>query len=115
MVFKVKVSKVNIVNAPAKLARKSRSRRLLVRNNAYKKAIVTLSPEDRIQFFEGVEWHIPVQKAQWYFHRAGVWPGLLDLGLLLDEQSCPPDRRAGPKGQLRARLGRNPSEIYVPL
>jgi large subunit ribosomal protein L23 len=54
-VFKVKVLKVNVINAPAKRGRKSRSRRLLVRNSGYKKAIVTLSPEDRIQFFEGVE------------------------------------------------------------
>ena len=54
-VFKVKVLKVNVINATAKRARKSRSRRMLVRNSGYKKAIVTLSPEDRIQFFEGVE------------------------------------------------------------
>lgn len=53
-VFKVKVLKVNIINTTAKRGRK-RSRRLLIRNSAYKKAIVTLSPEDRIQFFEGVE------------------------------------------------------------
>jgi large subunit ribosomal protein L23 len=54
-VFKVKVLKVNVINATAKRARKSRSRRMIVRNSGYKKAIVTLSPEDRIQFFEGVE------------------------------------------------------------
>ncbi len=53
--FEVKVLRVNIVNAPAKRSRRARSRRLLVRNAAYKKAFVTLSPEDRIPIFEGVE------------------------------------------------------------
>ncbi len=53
--FDVTVLRVNVVNAPAKRTRRARSRRLLVRNSGYKKAIVTLSPEDRIAIFEGVE------------------------------------------------------------
>lgn len=53
--FEVKVLKVNIINVPAKRGRKARSRRISIRKSAYKKAIVTLSPEDRIAIFEGVE------------------------------------------------------------
>lgn len=54
-IFEVKVVKVNIINVPAKRTRRARSRRLSVRNPAYKKAIVTLAPEDSIAIFEGVE------------------------------------------------------------
>jgi large subunit ribosomal protein L23 len=54
-IFDVKVLKVNIINVPAKRTRRARSRRLAVRNPGYKKAIVTLSPEDSIAIFEGVE------------------------------------------------------------
>jgi large subunit ribosomal protein L23 len=53
--FDVKVLNVNILRMPAKRSRKARSRRLSVRKPGYKKAIVTLSPKDRIPFFEGVE------------------------------------------------------------
>ena len=53
--FNVNVLRVNIINAPAKRYRRARSRRLLIRNAEYKKAVVTLSPEDRIPIFEGVE------------------------------------------------------------
>jgi large subunit ribosomal protein L23 len=53
--FKVKVLRVNVVNVPAKRGRKTRSRRMVVREPGYKKAIVTLAPEDKIPFFEGVE------------------------------------------------------------
>jgi large subunit ribosomal protein L23 len=53
--FDVTVLKVNIVNMPAKRSRRARSRRIAVRQSGYKKAIVTISPEDRIPFFEGVE------------------------------------------------------------
>jgi large subunit ribosomal protein L23 len=52
--FDVTVLKVNVVNAPAKRTRRARSRRTVVRNPNYKKAIVTLAPEDRIPIFEGV-------------------------------------------------------------
>ncbi len=53
--FDVQVVRVNIINMPAKRTRRARSRRLAVRSSGYKKAIVTLAPEDRIPFFEGVE------------------------------------------------------------
>ena len=52
--FDVTVLKVNIINAPAKRTRRARSRRLLVRRSGYKKAIVTLAPDDTIDAFEGV-------------------------------------------------------------
>jgi large subunit ribosomal protein L23 len=54
-IFEVKVVRVNIINVPAKRARKGRSRRLGISNPGYKKAVVTLIPEDRIPIFEGVE------------------------------------------------------------
>lgn len=54
-IFNVKVLRVNIVNSPSKRTRRTRSRRLVVRQPTFKKAIVTLSPGDRIPFFEGVE------------------------------------------------------------
>jgi large subunit ribosomal protein L23 len=53
--FDVTVLKVNIVNVAQKMSRRGRSRRLAIRKSAYKKAIVTLNPEDRIPIFEGVE------------------------------------------------------------
>jgi len=54
-IFDVKVLRVNVINAPAKRTRRAKSHRLLVRDSAYKKAIVTLAAGDRIPFFEGVE------------------------------------------------------------
>ena len=53
--FDVDVVRVNIINLPAKAHRNSRTRRLVVRNSGYKKAIVTLKPGDSIPVFEGVE------------------------------------------------------------
>ncbi|MHB8808018.1 MAG: 50S ribosomal protein L23 [Anaerolineaceae bacterium] len=53
--FAVRVDRVNIINVPAKRGRRARSRRIAIRNSAYKKAIVTLHAEDRIAIFEGVE------------------------------------------------------------
>jgi len=53
--FDVTVLRVNVINAPAKRTRRARSRRVAVRDAGFKKAIVTLAPEDRIPFFEGVE------------------------------------------------------------
>ncbi len=53
--FDVTVVRVNIINSPAKRSRRARSRRLAVRESSYKKAIVTLAPDNRIPFFEGVE------------------------------------------------------------
>jgi large subunit ribosomal protein L23 len=54
-IFDVTVLRVNIINVPAKRTRRAKSRRLVVRNTSYKKAIVTLAPDDRIAIFEGVE------------------------------------------------------------
>lgn len=53
--FDVEVVRVNVMNVPAKQSRRSRSRRLIIRRPAYKKAIVTLAPDNRIPIFEGVE------------------------------------------------------------
>jgi len=54
-VFDVTVVRVNIINTAAKRTRRSRSRRLMVRDGGIKKAIITLAPENRIPIFEGVE------------------------------------------------------------
>jgi large subunit ribosomal protein L23 len=53
--FDVTVVRVNVIVVPAKRSRKSRSRRMVISRPVYKKAIVTLAPEDRIPIFEGVE------------------------------------------------------------
>lgn len=52
--FDVDVLRVNIINVPAKRTRRVRSRRLKVRRSSYKKAVITLAPEDTIDIFEGV-------------------------------------------------------------
>lgn len=54
-VFNVTVLKVNIINLPGKQSRNARNRQMRIRKSGYKKAVVTLSPEDRIPLFEGVE------------------------------------------------------------
>jgi large subunit ribosomal protein L23 len=54
-VFDVTVVRVNIINLPAKSGKNGKSRRLTIRKAGFKKAIVTLIPEDRIPVFEGVE------------------------------------------------------------
>ena len=48
----VSVEKVRVVNMPAKRSR--RLRRIAIRKQGWKKAIVTLSPGDSIDLFEGV-------------------------------------------------------------
>jgi large subunit ribosomal protein L23 len=53
-IFNVKVEKVNTMIMPAKRSRRARSRRILIRRSAYKKAVVTLAPGDTISVFEGV-------------------------------------------------------------
>ena len=53
--FEVTVLRVNVINAPAKRTRRARSRRLMIRDSGFRKAIVTLAAEDRIPIFEGVE------------------------------------------------------------
>ncbi len=54
-IFDVKVTRVNIINAPAKRGRRARSRRLLIRRPGYKKAIVTLEVGQTLPIFEGVQ------------------------------------------------------------
>ena len=53
--FDVDVVRVNIVSAPAKRGRRARSRRLLVRRPAFKKAIITLAEGETLEMFEGVQ------------------------------------------------------------
>jgi len=53
--FDVTVLRVNTINVAPKIGRKGKSRRLAIKKSAYKKAIVKISPEDRIPIFEGVE------------------------------------------------------------
>jgi large subunit ribosomal protein L23 len=56
LAFDVTVARVNIINAPAKRGRRARSRRLLVRRPAFKKAIVTLAEGSKpLEIFEGVQ------------------------------------------------------------
>ena len=50
--FKVTVVDVHSLVMPAKVTR--RGKREIVRQNKWKKAVVTLKPGDRIQLFEGV-------------------------------------------------------------
>ena len=52
--YDVNVLRVNVINVPAKRGRRIRSRRLLVRKAAYKKAVVTLAEGQRLEIFEGV-------------------------------------------------------------
>lgn len=53
--FDVEVVRVNVINVTPKRTRRARSRRVLIRNKGYKKAIVTLAPDDTIDLFEGVK------------------------------------------------------------
>ena len=49
--FKVKVLKVNVMTVPGKMKRMGRR---YVTTPSWRKAVVTLSPGDKIEFFEGV-------------------------------------------------------------
>src|SRR5215203_4960903 len=53
--YDVSVKRVNIVNTSAKRGRRLRSRRLLVRKQGYKKAIITLADGQTLEIFEGVQ------------------------------------------------------------
>ena len=53
--YDVEVVRVNIINTAAKRGRRLRSRRLLVRKSAFKKAIVTLAEGQTLPIFEGVQ------------------------------------------------------------
>ncbi len=48
--FKVEVSAVNVMTVPGKRRRRGRRK---VSSSSWKKAIVTLKPGDKIEFFEG--------------------------------------------------------------
>jgi len=52
--FNVKVLRVNVIIVAAKQGRKSRSRRMVITRPVFKKAIITLAPEDTLSMFEGV-------------------------------------------------------------
>ena len=53
-IFEVTVTRVNMINVPAKRTRRLRSRRVMVRRGGYKKAIIVLTPGQTISLFEGV-------------------------------------------------------------
>ena len=55
LLFDVEVLKVNIINAAGKRSRNMRTRQMRMRKSPFKKAVVTLAPNDRIPIFEGVE------------------------------------------------------------
>jgi large subunit ribosomal protein L23 len=52
--FNVKVLRVNVIIVAAKQGRRSRSRRVVITRPVFKKAIITLAPEDTLSMFEGV-------------------------------------------------------------
>jgi large subunit ribosomal protein L23 len=54
-IFEVKVVRVNVMCVPEKRKRNLRSRRMVARRLAFKKAIVTLAPGQTIPVFEGVK------------------------------------------------------------
>jgi len=53
--YDVTVNRVNIINVPAKRARSLRSRRMSIRKQGFKKAIVTLADGQTLPIFEGVQ------------------------------------------------------------
>ena len=53
--FKVTVLRVNVMTTPAKRTRRAKSRRLMVRDAGFKKAIVTLAEGNSLEIFEGVK------------------------------------------------------------
>jgi len=53
--YDVNVVSVNIMNTSAKRGRRLRSRRLLIRKGAFKKAIITLAEGQTLPIFEGVQ------------------------------------------------------------
>jgi large subunit ribosomal protein L23 len=55
LMYDVKVERVNIINVTAKRGRRLRSRRMLIRKSAFKKAIITLAEGQTLQIFEGVQ------------------------------------------------------------
>lgn len=54
--FDVEVRKVNVLVSPAKRGRRGKyGRRTVIRGQEYKKAIVTIRPDQTIDLFEGVK------------------------------------------------------------
>jgi large subunit ribosomal protein L23 len=53
--YDVNVKRVNIINVPAKRARRLRSRRMSIRKQGFKKAIVVLAEGQTLPIFEGVQ------------------------------------------------------------
>ncbi len=53
--FDVEVEDVHVIVVPAKMGRRGRSRRMVVRSSEYKKAVVTIRADQSIAFFEGVK------------------------------------------------------------
>jgi large subunit ribosomal protein L23 len=54
--FDVEVRRVNVIVSPAKRGRRGRSgRRIVIRGQEYKKAVVTIRPDQTIDVFEGVK------------------------------------------------------------
>lgn len=53
--FDVEVQKVNVIVVPPKRGRRGRGRRTVVRQSLYKKAVVTIRPDQSIDVFEGVK------------------------------------------------------------
>ncbi|MBI4760550.1 MAG: 50S ribosomal protein L23 [Chloroflexota bacterium] len=54
-IYDVTVTRVNIINVPAKRGRRLRSRRLSIRKPGFKKAVVTLAEGQTLPIFEGVQ------------------------------------------------------------
>ena len=54
-IYDVNVTRVNIINVPAKRGRRLRSRRMSVRKPGFKKAVVTLAEGQTLPIFEGVQ------------------------------------------------------------
>jgi large subunit ribosomal protein L23 len=53
--YDVTVDRVNIINVPAKRSRRLRSRRMSIRKQGFKKAVVTLADGQTLPIFEGVQ------------------------------------------------------------
>jgi large subunit ribosomal protein L23 len=53
--YDVTVDRVNIIIVPAKRSRRLRSRRMSIRKQGFKKAVVTLADGQTLPIFEGVQ------------------------------------------------------------
>jgi large subunit ribosomal protein L23 len=53
--YDVTVDRVNIIHVPAKRSRRLRSRRMSIRKQGFKKAVVTLADGQTLPIFEGVQ------------------------------------------------------------